>query len=290
MPTIESILDGLQAGRISPQDVRANGWLTSVTGRVRRTRQPAGGFLPPRLFTTIRLPGGGIDSLHPVENVHASLVGLAVDYLTRVMSGTSVSDAFHASLLGARTLGMTDTARMLAGRVSGLDDMSIRAALRLSGFDAAYRAGVDAYRPVERIRPDRATRENVRLMVERSMRFLDEYGPKVLDGLTFDGGYTGFVTSGDGDLLTSDTLWEIKTSKRGPTSEHTLQLLMYWRMGLHSIHPEYEQVRYLGVWNPRLNTVRRLDVATIPGRTILTVERDVIGYDGPLMEGDDEEQ
>lgn len=54
---------------------------------------------------------------------------------------------------------------------------------------------------------------------------------------------------------------------------------MYWRMGLHSIHSEYEKVRYIGVYNPRLNIVYRLDVRVIPAFLVQFLEATVIGYD-----------
>ena len=37
--------------------------------------------------------------LNPQENIHASLIGLAVDYLTSFMMGTPVNEAFKISLL-----------------------------------------------------------------------------------------------------------------------------------------------------------------------------------------------
>lgn len=41
--------------------------------------------------------------LNPEESsIAASLVGTAVDYLSRFMDGTSVEEAFEISLLGAR--------------------------------------------------------------------------------------------------------------------------------------------------------------------------------------------
>lgn len=74
-------------------------------------------------------------------------------------------------------------------------------------------------------------------MVGRAIEFFDSYGPKIADHLTFKGGYTGHVTNGDGDFLTEDTLWDFKVSKQNLSSKSVLQLLIYWRLGLHSIHP-----------------------------------------------------
>lgn len=162
--------------------------------------------------------------------------------------------------------------------VNGLDDGSLTNALKLSGFDVCFRAGVMGYRPVDEINPDKLTIQNVRTMVERSLHFLDVYGPKVLDGFTFEGGYTDTVSTGDGDFTTSDTLWDFKVSKMPVKKEHTLQLLMYWRMGLHSIHPEFQGIKYLGIYNPRLNEVCRIAVDDIPEGVITEVETEVIGY------------
>lgn len=207
-----------------------------------------------------------------------SLVGLAVDYLTRFMSGTPVEEAFKISQMGAVNVRQLGLFERLLSSVHGLDDVSIDAAVKLSGFDSAYRAGDMAYRPVEDIVPDAHSIENIRVMVERSLRFFEQYGPKILDGLTFEGGYTGYVATGDGDFLTNDTLWDFKVSKRKLQNKYTLQLLMYWRMGLHSIHPEYRNVKYLGVYNPRMNVVYQLDVNNISADVISTVETEVIGY------------
>lgn len=278
MLTVEDVKNKVKSGELTLKDIVTNGWMCSVTRRIDKIKQPRGGYIRPKEFEITVLDGGGIDELHPVENVSPSLVGMAVDYLTRFMSGTSAMGAFKISEMGSRVVQRKELFDQLLSNVKGLDDDSISAAVKLSGFDSAYRAGVMAYRPVQNINPNSDTVENIRTMVERSLRFLDQYGPKVMDGLTFEGGYTGYVSSGDGDFLTKDTLWDFKVSKKKLQSKYTLQLLMYWRMGLHSIHPEYKNVKYLGVYNPRMNVVYRLDVSKIPEDVISTVETEVIGY------------
>ena len=278
MLTRENVIEKLKNGELTPQDIAENGWMCSVTQRIGKIKQPRGGYIKPKEFEQTVLDGGGIDDLYPEENVSPGLVGLAVDYLTRFMSGTSVEEAFEISRMGAVNVQQLCLFERLISHVSGLDDDSIDAAVKLSGFDSAYRAGVMAYRPVEDIVPDTHTIENIRVMVERSLRFFEQYGPKVLDGLTFEGGYTGYVSTGDGDFLTDDTLWDFKVSKQKLQNKYTLQLLMYWRMGLHSVHPEYRNVKYLGIYNPRMNVVYRLDVNNIPADVISTIETEVIGY------------
>lgn len=53
---------------------------------------------------------------------------------------------------------------------------------------------------------------------------------------------------------------------------------MYWIMGMHSIHPEYRDIRYLGIYNPRLNIAYRIDIKDIPEETVNLVCKDVLCY------------
>ena len=252
--------------------------MASVTQRIKSIQQPMGGYLPIKLFSTEMLNDGIV--LNEEENIHPSLVGLAVDYLTRFMSGDSVEQAFNISTLGAKIIDMQHTASALKSTVKGLDDISIISACKLAGFDVCFRASVTGYKPIEEINPDKDTIENIRTMVNRCLTFWKKYGPVINSGPTFEGGYTEIVTAGDGDYVTRDTLWDFKVSRKPPTSKNTLQILMYYVMGLHSVHGYFKNLTYLGFFNPRLNTVYICDVSVIPKETIKEIENNVICYYG----------
>ena len=112
--------------------------------------------------------------------------------------------------------------------------------------------------------PDNATVKNIKILVQRSLKFWEDYGPIGKDGFTFEpNGYTETVNSGDGDYLTADTIWDFKVSKSKPTNKHTLQLLMYWIMGQHSGQAIFKNIQKLGIFNPRLNEVYLLSTNTI---------------------------
>ncbi|XQS94131.1 hypothetical protein HXT34_02720 [Gardnerella sp. DNF00983] len=198
--------------------------------------------------------------------------------MTRLMSGSSVIDAFKISLLGSMIINERDNASKLMSGIKGLGDEDIVNAVKLVGFDVCYRYSPIAYRPFDEINPDEHTIQNIRVMVQSSLHFLERYGPKVLDGFTLEGGYTDTVSAGDGDFITADTLWDFKVSKEKLDKDQTLQLLMYCRMGLHSIHPEFQNIQYMGIYNPRMNKVYRIAVENISEDVIREVEKDVIGY------------
>ncbi len=261
--------------------------MSSVTQRINQVTQPRGGFISPSKFSLQKLDDG--QSLNDEENIHATLIGLAVDYLTRFAMGGSAQEAFDISCEGARFAeeffsqnGKVRDAQMLLSNIVSLDDNSIFHACKLVSYDVWVRNPMSAMMakgPGE-INPDKSTIQNIRTMVERSVAFWNDYGPIIKDGFTFEyNGYTKVVDTGDGDFLTKDTLWDFKVSKAKPTSKNTLQLLMYWIMGQHSGQEIYKGINKLGIFNPRRNEVYLLNVETIPKDIIATVERDVICYE-----------
>ena len=252
--------------------------MMSVTQRIRTIKQPTGGYVNPKLFSVTEINNGELFLGEVHENINAGLVGLAVDYLTRTLLYNKPLEAFRISIIGASLIGEEALAIKKAKTITDLSENSIVAACQLAGYDVCFRAGVAFYKPVLDILPDEGTVRNIEIMVKRSLKFFREYGPVVEEGFTFEGGYTDIVSTGDGDFITADTLWDFKVSTSEPKKEHTLQLLMYYLMGLHSIHKNLHTIKRLGIFNPRLNKVYLLNISDIPLDVIKTVEKDVIGY------------
>lgn len=250
--------------------------MVSVTQRIKQIKQPRGGYVKPKDFIVTELNDGS--ELYNDENIHSILVGIVVDYLTRYVLGASLESAFSISLIGADRIKDRKNANKLIEGITGLDDKSISNACKLVGYDVCFRVGISAYTPVKNIKPNFNTISNIRTMVNRSIKFFEKYGPITLDGFEFIDGYTNIVSSGDGDFLTETTLWDFKVSKNPPTSAHTLQILMYYLMGKRSINKEFDTIKNIGIFNPRLNKVYLLEVGEISPKIIKEVSADVIGY------------
>lgn len=258
--------------------------MSSVTARIKAVKQPRGGYIKPSMFESIQFDDGNVLCLN--ENVHASIIGMVVDYMTRFLMTLDVNDAFSISRQGASNaerFGMRGAVAEVSKylfKIKGLDDDSIINACKVVTFDVWMRnpiMAVSAKRACD-TNADAITIENIRIMIQRGLAFWNKYGPIIVDGFTFEHGYTDTVDSGDGDFLTVDTLWDYKVSKTGLKNTHTLQLLMYYIMGKHSGKPEFDGITKIGAFNPRLNVAYVLDVKKIPSDVIAVVERDVIGY------------
>ena len=250
--------------------------MVSVTKRIEQIKQPRGGYIPIKSFSSMELTPS--NELKPSENIPPQLIGLTVDYLTRLLLNPSAGakEAFKISLMGANRANKLMLAKMLVDQIHDLDDQSIAAAINLVKYDSVLRSG---FIPEDTILvPDEDTLYNVKEMVTRSLNFFDEYGPMTLDSFTFPGGYTDKITSGDGDFLTADTLWDFKVLKTNIKPQHTLQLLTYYLMGLHAGISEFNSIKSLGIFNPRQNLVYQLQIESIPQKIITAVSQDVIGY------------
>ena len=259
--------------------------MTSVVQRINQIKQPYGGYLRSSSFKTIQFQDESC--LSKSENIHPTLIGLVVDYLTRFMISKDATSAFQISLIGAKVaqtyfnqLDAELTAVHLLQNITGLDDLSIVSSAKLVTFDVWYRNPDAALysKSYYEVNPDAATIENIKIMVNRSLAFWQSYGPITSDGFTLEGGYTSLINSGDGDYLTKDTLWDFKVSKYAPTSKYTLQILIYYLMGQHSGQTIFKDINKIGIFNPRLNIAYLKNIEEIPPSTIKEVETKVIGY------------
>ena len=259
--------------------------MSSVTTRIKEIKQPRGGYLKISAFDIKVLEDDKI--LNENENISASVIGMAVDYMTRFMMGAKLTEAFKISIMGAtlaerhrfkNSLKEIDT---YLEKIKGLDAESIIYACKAVTFDVWYRNMFAAMmsKTAKDTNPDAETIENIKVLIERSLKFWKIYGPIKVDGFTFENnGYTDIVNTGDGDFLTDDTLWDFKVLKSEPKKEHTLQLLMYYIMGTHSGKEEFKNIKKIGIYNPRLNKVYQYEINNLSNDIIKDIEETVICY------------
>lgn len=259
--------------------------MASVTQRIKEIKQPRGGYINISEFDIKNFNDG--KTLNENENIHASVIGMVVDYMTRFIMGADKKEAFKISIMGsvcAEKLGNKNAIKEFKeyfDKINNLDHDSIIYACKVVTYDVWYRNPMTA--PLAKgpndIIPDEDTIENIIILINRSIDFWNNYGPIKADGFTFEnGGYTDIVDSGDGDYLTEDTLWDFKVSKTKPKPDNTLQIVMYYIMGKHSGKKEFDSIEKIGIFNPRLNTAYIKKVSDIPEKIMNEISYDIIGY------------
>ena len=104
--------------------------MSSVTQRIKEIKQPRGGYIKPSQFKLQKIDDEKI--LNEQENVHASVIGMAVDYLTRFVMGADILEAFKISCMGAKVAesmfkqkSALKTAQKLLVGIKGLDNNSV---------------------------------------------------------------------------------------------------------------------------------------------------------------------
>ena len=251
--------------------------MTSVTRAIKNFKQPYGGFLKVKEFMKEKYDDEF--SLNSEESIPPGTVGLVTEYLTEFMLGIDKVKVFSVSIHSARIVDSSDSFLDSLNNIQGLDDASIINACKLSACYVIYRAGPQHYKPIEDFDVDKNTIENIRAMVKRSLYFFENNGPVIESGFNFKGAYTNKILTGDGDILTEDGLWDMKVSKNNFTSKQTLQLLVYYLMGLKSENRDkFIKIEKIGLFNPRLNTAYYKFIKDIPEEVIERVKKEVIGY------------
>lgn len=263
--------------------------MASVTSVVNKVKRPGTNYIKLSDFGKQQLKSK--EKLYPTikENIHASITGLAVDYLTRFLLCGDAKEAFSISYNGAVSSSLFNKDEKplaqferLLKKVKGLDDASIKSACKICTFDVWYRNPIGAMcgtKGVKETNPNQETITNIRIMVERCKDFFKKYGPVTKLGFDFNpNGYSKTIDAGDGDYLTKDTLWDLKVSKHPPNCHHALQLLTYWVMGQHSGQDVFKNITKIGIYNPRLNIVYTCPIWSINKYIIRDVEDDIICY------------
>lgn len=261
--------------------------VTTVVQRIREIKQPRGGFLTKNDFEKIMLNNDNKEIFNfDEENIHGRYLGITVDYITRFMlSDMSEFEnfirAFYGALMGTRS-SKENIPKELVKTVfnNPLSDDGIINAIRISHYDQLYRSPLARldFNSFKEINPNYSTINNVRSFVNRSLYVFEQYGPIVMDGFEFPEGYTEFVTIGEADYLTNDSLFDLKLLRGDLNKNYTMQIMMYWRMGLRAHKKKFENVRYLRFYNPRKDILYQIDVDNISEEIIRIVDKDVIGY------------
>lgn len=61
-------------------------------------------------------------------------------------------------------------------------------------------------------------------------------------------------------------------------TQNTLQILMYYILGVHSVHKEFSRIKNIAIYNPILNKAYILNVEKIPDEIFQMVSYKVLGY------------
>lgn len=237
----------------------------TVTSLVNSTKQPRGGYIPVKLFQETCFESES--ELYPEENISKSLIGLTVDNMTRVMLGSNPEEVFEPAFAGmmcvkADIVGST----YLIHDVVGLDDASILSAYKLSVYESIYRNGYPFSNTIKEV-PDEHTIENIREMVKRSLVYFEKQADIVNTGRRLSAKYRNLSAInqseevyGDYDYLTEDSLIDMKVLSQKITSQHSLQIFLYWLLGTKTKKSRFSKVKYLKFYNPRLNIEYSFDL------------------------------
>ena len=259
--------------------------------------QPYGGYIPTKDLTEEPLTDEPLyrsllETSCKMGTLTPQSLGLVFDYILRtdlaVMAGSdpvdAVLNAFEVSFLGAKLINKIDDALTLGQKIADLYGKKkkklakiAQVASELVVYDAVFRAGY--YNPdAEPPRVSEGDKNALELMLGATEVYLLEKERLVSLGYGFRALEAEKVAPSDGDILTVDSLIDLKCSIKKPTSKHTLQLILYYILGLHEMSTEFKRLKYLKIVNPRLGQVYSYEISKLDTEDLKTIERDIMGY------------
>lgn len=116
----------------------------------------------------------------------------------------------------------------------------------------------------------------IKVLIERTMSFLDTQDI-VAANVRFDGAYTGVISSGTSDYLTTEGLIDLHINHTRPDIYQTLTSLINMRLISHSAHREKSANKRITIFNPCLNNVYTLNISDIPINRIIDIDKCISG-------------
>lgn len=218
------------------------------------------------------------------ESLKPTLMGTLIDYLTRIVickdlkSFDFIKNAQNEKLI--RRL-----KRELKGiELDQLTNENIRLVTRLCLFEHFYRGNKYIDPLHEEIEINTKTVDHIKIMLNRANNFFNKFGQPLLTqykcSITTSLKEKTYVeVYGDGDYLLQDALIDFKVSKNGTTRDYIRQLLIYYiglvEKDLKKKKIRKDQIKYLIIFNSRLDMFYRLDLESIPQARLVEVNKNI---------------
>lgn len=264
-PNCESFNDEVKSNKsLTPN-------LVTVRQLIPTIHQPRGGYVPVALFKDVIYDDGKTPYAIEEENVSPSSMGVVTEWLARVHFDDA-QNVIVSVQLGAAQLGESEKVMKLLKKIKGTDDESIDAAFKLLKYEIFYRTGKISE---ESKLPDEKTRENLRIFVERNIKFIEsQVKPyRFGKGLFY---FSGCISSGEVDFLSKDTIWDFKLSKDELKIDQTLQVMIYYLMLPRSLLSNISSIDKIGLFNARLNKCWVAHISDVSMRAIEEIHQNVM--------------
>lgn len=220
----------------------------------------------------------GEESLKPI------LMGTLIDYLTRIV--------IYKDLKAFDFIKNTKNKKLIQQLKKDFKDIdytqltqeNIKLVTRLCLFEHSFR-GNEYIDPLkENIEINTLTCDHIKTMLNRANNFFNRFGQPVLTqykcSITTSLKEKTYVeVYGDGDYLLQDALVDFKVSKNGPTQDYVRQLLIYYiglvGKDLKKKKVKREEIKYLIIFNPRLDMFYKLDLESISEASLGEVNKNI---------------
>lgn len=218
------------------------------------------------------------------ESLKPTLMGTLIDYLTRIVickdlkTFDFIKNAQNEKLIRRLKRELKEI------ELDQLTNENIRLVTRLCLFEHLYRGNQYIDPLNEEIEINTKTADHIKIMLNRANNFFNKFGQPLLTqyrcSITTSLREKTYVeVYGDGDYLLQDALIDFKVSKNGTTRDYIRQLLIYYigliEKDLRKKKIRKDQIKYLVIFNPRLDMFYKLDLESISKASLVEVNKNI---------------
>ena len=257
--------------------------------------QPHGGFLSPDEMAIESISKEEDyekknSILNNLGNISSTSLGLVFDYLFRLeyyldrgkpfmdAANNAFSIAYKGAMLSGRYYDLNELFEKLKTYYERRDKNFrniLYTSCKIVNYDTIIRCGIfNSF-----FRPPTMTTADAELM-NRMLHATKEYlknKNELKFGMEFLAKDFKRIMRSDCDLIADDSLIDFKCLSKKITSKHTLQLIMYYILGIYEEPEIFRNIKYLKIINPKLGLVYSYEISKIDYLKLSLIEEEIMG-------------
>lgn len=243
--------------------------MKTIYEQIKSISQPIGGFINPKNVPYTILPTKDhIDDRESLETYEMlALIKLIFHYVDTKFSRYILED----QLKFFKNSKNTSLGKNIINNISELDNQDINNIyylIQLKNIDMTVKDTSELSQLTE---PDLY---NIHIYIKRYTEFTSTLKKPIKHHIRYNN--TPYIKSDVIELISQDSLWDFTLSRKNPTKNQFLSLLVQYVILSRTIG--FNKIKTIGLFNPRTNILYTINTQTVDPDLIKICEKDLLGY------------
>lgn len=243
--------------------------MKSIYEQIKTIEQPTGGLINPKNVPYTVLPS--TETLHEDETLSSYMLLALLKLIYQYIDSKYSSSILEGQLKYIKSKESVRLARSLIKEIHGTEDQDLINLYKLIQLvkDQKNVVDVGALEPLSE-----HDIENIAVYINRYIEFVKQLKGPLRHHVRYS--ETPKVKSDTIELASADGLWDITVSKKIPSKNQFLQLVVEYVIYARTIG--FGKIKQIGLFNPKTNIIYKIPVDTLNLDLLVMCEKDILGY------------